>query len=62
MLQLAKKHLVTIGLGITITLFAVPIHSQAAGLEDGLTSKQEKFINEIAPHAPKSAKRTWYFS
>lgn len=56
MLQLAKKHLVTIGLGITITLFAVPIHSQAAGLEDGLTSKQEKFINEIAPHAQKVQK------
>lgn len=53
MLQLAKKHLVTIGLGITITLCAVPIHSQAAGLEDGLTSKQERFINEIAPPAQK---------
>lgn len=56
MLQLAKKHLVTIGLGITITLCALPIHSQAAGLEDGLTSKQEKFINEIAPHAQKVQK------
>ncbi|AIS59607.1 glucosaminidase domain-containing protein [Listeria ivanovii] len=56
MLQLAKKHLVTIGIGLTITLCALPLHSQAAGLEDGLTSKQEKFINEIAPHAVKVQK------
>ncbi|WP_221636228.1 glucosaminidase domain-containing protein [Listeria immobilis] len=56
MLQLAKKHLVTIGIGLTITLCALPLHSQAAGLEDGLTSKQEKFINEIAPHAEKVQK------
>ncbi|MBC2253987.1 GW domain-containing glycosaminoglycan-binding protein [Listeria ivanovii] len=46
----------TIGIGLTITLCALPLHSQAAGLEDGLTSKQEKFINEIAPHAVKVQK------
>ncbi|WP_239254729.1 glucosaminidase domain-containing protein [Listeria ilorinensis] len=53
MWQLAKKHLIKVGLfGFSISIIFVPVNVRAAETTS-LTSEQASFINEIAPHAQK---------
>lgn len=51
MLKLVKKHIVILGISLSITMVACPVVSEARTTAEN--NKQESFINEIAPYAKK---------
>ncbi|STY43648.1 Exo-glucosaminidase lytG precursor [Listeria grayi] len=51
MLKLVKKHIVILGISLSITMVACPVVSKARTTAEN--NKQESFINEIAPYAKK---------
>lgn len=51
MLKLVKKHIVILGISLSITMVANPVISEAKTAPENNT--QESFINEIAPYAQK---------
>ncbi|MHC5252108.1 glucosaminidase domain-containing protein [Listeria kieliensis] len=57
MFSIAKKHLLRIGLvSLSFSMIALPMQAKADDSSARLTSAQQAFINEIAPHAKRVQK------
>lgn len=57
MFSIAKKHLLRIGLvSLSFSMIALPMQAKADASSARLTSAQQAFINEIAPHAKRVQK------
>ncbi|MEN2666814.1 glucosaminidase domain-containing protein [Listeria aquatica] len=57
MFSIAKKHLLRIGLvSLSFSMIALPMQAKADDSSARITSAQQAFINEIAPHAKRVQK------